>query len=39
MPVTLRACHRNFQLFFGGQLASLIGTWMQTIAQSGWSTA
>jgi MFS family permease len=35
MRVTLRALrHRNFQLFFGGQLASLIGTWMQTIAQS-----
>jgi MFS family permease len=26
--------HRNFQLFFGGQLTSLIGTWMQTAAQS-----
>jgi MFS family permease len=26
--------HRNFQLFFGGQLISLIGTWMQTIAES-----
>jgi MFS family permease len=26
--------HRNFQLFFGGQLISLIGTWMQTVAQS-----
>ncbi|MGC1829130.1 MAG: MFS transporter [Candidatus Acidiferrales bacterium] len=26
--------HRNFQLFFSGQLISLIGTWMQTIAQS-----
>jgi MFS family permease len=25
--------HRNFQLFFGGQLASLIGTWMQSTAQ------
>jgi len=25
--------HRNFQLFFGGQLVSLIGTWMQTTAQ------
>src|ERR1700726_767608 len=32
---TLRALrHRNFQLFFAGQLISLIGTWMQTIAQS-----
>ena len=26
--------HRNFRLFFGGQLVSLIGTWMQTVAQS-----
>jgi MFS family permease len=26
--------HRNFQLFFSGQLISLIGTWMQSIAQS-----
>lgn len=26
--------HRNFQLFFGGQLVSLIGTWMQNVAQS-----
>jgi MFS family permease len=25
--------HRNFQLFFAGQLISLIGTWMQTTAQ------
>jgi MFS family permease len=25
--------HRNFQLFIGGQLTSLIGTWMQTTAQ------
>ncbi|MGA2357028.1 MAG: MFS transporter [Terriglobales bacterium] len=32
---TLRALrHRNFQLFFGGQLISLIGTWMQTVAQA-----
>jgi MFS family permease len=35
LPATLRALrHRNFQLFFSGQLISLIGTWMQTIAQS-----
>jgi MFS family permease len=27
--------HRNFQLYFGGQLISMAGTWMQTIAQ-GW---
>ncbi len=25
--------HRNFQLFFSGQLISLIGTWMQTTAE------
>jgi len=35
LPVTLRALrHRNFQLFFSGQLISLIGTWMQNIAQA-----
>ncbi|MBZ5581758.1 MAG: MFS transporter [Acidobacteriia bacterium] len=35
LPVTLRALrHRNFQLFFGGQLISLVGTWMQSIAQA-----
>jgi MFS family permease len=27
--------HRNFRLFFFGQLTSLIGTWMQIVAQ-GW---
>jgi MFS family permease len=27
--------HRNYRLFFSGQLVSLMGTWMQTIAQ-GW---
>jgi MFS family permease len=27
--------HRNFRLFWVGQLISLIGTWMQTVAQ-GW---
>jgi MFS family permease len=26
--------HRNFQLFFTGQMISLVGTWMQTVAQS-----
>jgi len=26
--------HRNYRLFFFGQLVSVIGTWMQTIAQS-----
>jgi MFS family permease len=35
LPSTLRALqHRNFQLFFSGQLISLIGTWMQNIAQA-----
>src|SRR6266516_144070 len=35
LPATLRALkYRNFQLFFGGQLISLVGTWMQTVAQS-----
>src|SRR5262245_36874398 len=27
--------HRNFRLYWWGQLVSLIGTWMQTVAQ-GW---
>lgn len=26
--------HRNFQLFFSGQLISLVGTWMDTIAEA-----
>jgi MFS family permease len=26
--------HRDFQLFSGGQLISLVGTWMQSVAQS-----
>src|SRR5580704_17204879 len=26
--------HRNFQLFFSGQIISLVGTWMQTVAQA-----
>ena len=35
LTTTFRALrHRNFQLFFGGQLISLIGTWMQSVAQS-----
>ena len=35
VPHGLRALrHRNFQLFFGGQLISLIGTWMQNVAQA-----
>ena len=27
--------HRSFRLFYGGQAISLVGTWMQTVAQ-GW---
>jgi MFS family permease len=35
LPAAFRALrHRNFQLFFSGQLISLIGTWMQNIAQA-----
>ena len=35
MPSALRSLrHRNYQLFFGGQLISLIGTWMQSVAES-----
>ncbi|HEU4414578.1 MAG TPA: MFS transporter [Candidatus Angelobacter sp.] len=34
-PESLRALrHRNYQLFFGGQLISLVGTWMDQIAES-----
>ncbi len=34
LPYALRALrHRNYRLFFFGQMISLIGTWMQTIAQ------
>jgi len=36
VPKTFSAIrHRNFRLYMGGQLVSLVGTWMQTIAQ-GW---
>lgn len=36
LPEMARALrHRNFQLFFSGQLISLIGTWMDNIAE-GW---
>ncbi len=35
LPATLRALkHRNYRLFFCGQMVSLIGTWMQAVAQS-----
>ena len=34
-PESLRALrHRNYQLFFIGQLISLIGTWMDQVAES-----
>jgi MFS family permease len=34
-PVGLRAlAHRDFRLFLSGQLISLVGTWMQTVAQA-----
>jgi len=35
LTLALRAFkHRNYQLFFGGQIISLTGTWMQLVAQS-----
>ncbi len=35
LPKTFAALrHRNYRLFFSGQLISLIGTWMQNVAQS-----
>jgi MFS family permease len=35
LPDALRALrYRNFRLFISGQLISLIGTWMQSVAQS-----
>ncbi|MGA9594392.1 MAG: MFS transporter [Candidatus Acidiferrales bacterium] len=35
LPAVVRALrHRNFQLFFGGQLISLVGTWMDNIAEA-----
>jgi MFS family permease len=35
LPVALRSLRaRNYRLFIGGQLISLVGTWMQTVAQS-----
>lgn len=35
LPHVVRALrHRNYRLFFGGQLISLVGTWMQSVAQS-----
>jgi MFS family permease len=34
LPAFRALRHRNFRLYFGGQLTSLCGTWMQTAAQS-----
>jgi MFS family permease len=35
LPLAMRSLrHRNYRLFFSGQLISLSGTWMQTVAQS-----
>jgi MFS family permease len=35
IPHTFRALrHRNFRLFISGQIISLVGTWMQNVAQS-----
>ena len=35
VPKTFRSLqHRNFQLYFAGQLISVAGTWMQTVAQA-----
>ncbi len=35
MPQLLRAFrHRNYKLFFSGQLVSLTGSWMQSVAES-----
>jgi len=35
LPLTFRALrHRNFRLFISGQIISLVGTWMQNVAQS-----
>src|SRR5512145_445825 len=36
LPKTFRALqHRNYRLYFAGQLISMAGTWMQVVAQ-GW---
>ena len=33
-PILRAFRHRNYRLFFGGQLISLTGTWMQSVAES-----
>jgi MFS family permease len=33
-PAIRALAHRNYRLYFGGQLVSLTGTWMQSVAQS-----
>ncbi len=33
-PALRALAYRNYRLFFAGQLVSLIGTWMQSVAQS-----
>jgi hypothetical protein len=35
LPSAFRSLrHRNYQLFFGGQIISLVGTWMQAVTES-----
>jgi MFS family permease len=34
LPVLAPLRHRNFRLFFAGQLTSQVGTWMQTVGQA-----
>jgi MFS family permease len=34
IPALRALRHRNYRLFFAGQLVSLIGTWMQSVAQA-----
>ncbi len=35
LPRALRSLrHRNYRLFIGGQIISLVGTWLQSVAQS-----
>ena len=34
MQFTRALRHRNYKLFFSGQLVSLVGTWMQQVAEA-----